>query len=76
MHLINFPNVRVKKYPKGWVVEAQHKTWYGKRYWKHIISVAGINEEPWYYKTMDDAVNEAKLKFGWDLYHGYALYDD
>lgn len=74
MHLINMPKVRVKKYPRGWVVEREFKTWYGKRYWKHIEAVSGIDSQPWYYKTMDIAVDEAKKHFGWDLYHGHARY--
>jgi len=74
MHLVNMPKVRVKKYPRGWVVEREFKTWYGKKYWKHIESVSGIDTQPWYYKTMDIAVEEAKKHFAWDLYHGHAMY--
>lgn len=70
MWLIGMPKVRVKKYPKGWVVERKHRTWYGKRYWKHIISVTGIKDEPWYFKSIDSAVEEAKHLFGWDLHYG------
>lgn len=75
MHLVNFPKVRVKEHPKGWAVEIQHKKWYGKKYWIHIESVSGMRDEPWYYKTMDIAVEEAKKHFGWDLYHGYAKHN-
>ena len=75
MWLVNMPKVRVKEYSKGWVVERQFKTWYGRKYWRHIESVSGMNNQPWYYKDMDIAVNEAKKHFGWDLYHGCAYYD-
>jgi len=68
------PKMRVKKYSLGWVVEREFKTWYGKKYWKHIESVYGIESKPLYYKTIDIAVEEAKKHFGWDLYHGCALY--
>lgn len=71
MHLSNFPKIRLKEYPRGWIVEIQKRTWFGKRYWTHIISVAGIEKEPWYYSTMDIAVEEAKKNFGWDLYLGF-----
>jgi hypothetical protein len=74
MHLVNMPKVRVQKYSKGWVVERQVKTWYGRKYWKHIEAVSGIDNQPWYYKTMDCAVDEAKKHFAWDLYHGHARY--
>ena len=75
MHFENFPKVRVKQYSQGWVVEIQKKTWYGKKYWTHIVSVAGIEKRPWYYSSMSIAVDEAKKMFGWDLFHGYALYN-
>ena len=75
MHLINMPIVRVKKYSKGWVVERQIKKWWGKKYWIHIEAVSGIDAQPWYYKTMDDAVEEAKKHFGWDLCY-YSAYCD
>ena len=74
MHLVNMPKVRVKEYPQGWAVERQIKTWYGKKYWKHIEAVSGTDEHPWYYRTMETAVEEAKRHFGWDLYHGHAMY--
>lgn len=40
---------RIKKYPRGYVVEIQKTTWYGKKYWTHYISVSGIDSEPWYH---------------------------
>lgn len=73
MHLTNFPNVRIYKYPQGFAVEMQFKTWYGKKYWKHIISVSGMPDEPWYYNSFDMALSEAKKFFGWDLIIGTTL---
>lgn len=72
MHLSNFPPVRVKKYAKGYAVEMQFKTWYGRKYWKHIVSVSGIPSEPWYYKSYDIAVSQAAKYFEFDLHHGSA----
>lgn len=59
--------VRVKQYPKGWVVETQKKTWYGKTYWVHIVATAGISNEPWHYSSKEGAVENASLYFKWDL---------
>ena len=67
MHLKNFPKVRIQKYPKGYVVEAEFKKWYGKKYWKHIISVSGIDEIPWYFSRFEVALREAQKRFKWDL---------
>lgn len=47
---------RIKRYPRGWVVEQKHKTWTGKTYWKHCISVAGIDSLPWYHTSYDFAL--------------------
>ena len=58
------------KYPKGWVVEIQKKKWYGKKYWIHLISVAGIESEPWYFQNYDSALEEAVKFFKWDLMKG------
>lgn len=55
-------NVRVKKHPKGWVVEQKFCF-----LWKHSISVSGINSEPWYFKTKEMAINEAIRYFKYDL---------
>jgi hypothetical protein len=67
MNLVNFPKVRIKRYDLGYVVEVKKRTWYGLRYWKHIISAAGIESEPWYYKDYDIALQEAVQLFKWDL---------
>lgn len=67
MWLVNFPKVRIAKYPKGFVAEIQKSTWYGKKYWVHIESVSGIESEPWYYSTFDVAAKEASKHFRWDL---------
>ena len=67
MWLTNFPKVRIQEYPKGFVVEIQKRTWYGKKYWTHIISVSGIADEPWYFKTYDYALENAIRYFRWDV---------
>ena len=70
MWLTNLSNIRMHKYPKGWVVEIQKKTWYGRKYWTHLISVAGIKSEPLYFSTYDFALDEATKYFRWDLMKG------
>ena len=70
MWLTNLQNIRMHKHLKGWVVEIQKKTWYGRKYWIHLISVAGIESEPWYFLTYDLALNEATKYFRWDLMKG------
>jgi hypothetical protein len=45
---INGVNYRIKRYPKGWVIERQTYFLFFK-YWKHAVSVSGIPSEPWYY---------------------------
>jgi len=54
--------IRVKKYKKGYVIERRK----GLR-WVHIISVSGIESEPWYYKTKEMAISEAKKYLECDL---------
>lgn len=78
MWLVNFPKLRVKQYPKGYVVEIQKTKWYGKKYWTHIESVSGIETLPWYYQTQDAAISCAKQHFEWDLKIGTVdfKYDD
>jgi hypothetical protein len=67
MYFVNYPNVRIQKYKKGFVVEIESKKWYGKKYWKHIISVAGIENEPWYFSSYEFAILEAQKYFKWNL---------
>jgi hypothetical protein len=67
MNLVNFPKVRVKYYHKGWVIEIQKQTWYGRRYWTHIVSVAGIESLPWHFNSFTDALEETTNYFKWDL---------
>lgn len=74
MYLVNFPNIRVKKYNSGYVVEIQKKTWYGKKYWVHIISVSGMTHRPWFFKTEEAAIKEAECIFGICL--TISVYDD
>jgi hypothetical protein len=67
MWLINTTLVRVKEYKKGWVVECQFKTWYGRRYWKHIISPHGLPNEPRHFSTKESALEQAVKYFGWEI---------
>ena len=67
MNLVNFPKVRIKRYDLGYVVEVQKRTWYGLKHWTHIISVSGMESQPWYYKDYDIALQEAEKLFRWDL---------
>jgi hypothetical protein len=57
-------NYRIKKYEKGFVVEVQKTNWYGRKYWTHFISVAGISSEPWFHSSYEYAemnlLNEIK----------------
>lgn len=75
MFLVNFSKVRIHKYPKGWVVEIQKSTWYGRKYWTHLIAVSGIESEPWFYKDYDSASDEAVKYFKWCLAHGTQFYN-
>jgi len=72
MHLENL-KVRVKEYPKGWVVEIQKEkcVLFSKRkYWTHLISVSGMSDKPWHYGTKEIAINQAIKLFEWDLLIG------
>ena len=64
---------RIKKYPKGYVVEIliiERKFLFFKtKKWVHYISVTGIDRLPWYHSTFDfammsllDKVKEETLK--------------
>lgn len=75
MHLVNFPKLRIKKYDQGYCPEILVRQWYGLNRWKHIISVAGMEYAPWYFKTYQDAIGEAKIFFGWDLLRGYSQHN-
>ena len=66
MDFVNL-KIRVKKYPKGWVVETQKSKWYGKKYWMHIISTAGVESLPWHFSSKEFAISEAQSLFIYDL---------
>ena len=71
MHLVNINKIRIQCYKnKGWAVEIQKKTWYGRTYWVHLISVSGIESKAWYYPCYMIALNEACKYFKWDLING------
>lgn len=59
--------LRIRKYPKGWVVEKQCRKWYGKTYWTHFTSVAGIESMPWYYSSKENAERDTLDIIKWQL---------
>ena len=59
MSIVNFHELRIKKYHIGYVVEIKKKKWWGKEYWSHIISVAGMEDEPWVFSNYENAYLEA-----------------
>jgi hypothetical protein len=67
MHLVNFPKIRIKKYPQGYSAEILKRKWYGKKCWVHIVSVAGLPNEPWYSDSYDYALECAVKYFKWDI---------
>jgi len=70
MHLRNL-DIRIKQYPRGYVVERKvYNGWFKPKKWEHLISVSGIDDMPWYYTTHQNALDQAKLLFGWDLLIG------
>lgn len=75
MHLIGLPRIRIKQYPKGYVVEIQKRTWYGRKFWTHLISVAGMNSKPWFFNSYESALDEAVLYFKYDLMWGSQIFN-
>jgi uncharacterized protein (DUF427 family) len=71
MYLINFPKIRIQKYPKGYVAEIQKCTWYGKIYWVHIVPTSGIRDAPWYYKTAQKCMEDTAKTFALQLEYNY-----
>ena len=63
-------NFRIKKYDKGFVVEVQMRKWYGKKYWTHFISTAGMSSEPWcpptYELARQSLIQEIKWQTDWN----------
>ena len=41
-------------------VETQKSKWYGKKYWIHIISTAGVESLPWHFSSKEFAISEAQ----------------
>lgn len=71
MFLVNISDVRIRKDAKGWVVETKKKYLLFSK-WVHIISVAGMNDKPWYFSTYKAAIDEATKLFKFSLIHGTA----
>lgn len=72
---------RIKKYKDGerflgFVVEVEKKKWYGKVYWTHFISVAGISSKPWYYSTYKYALDGLLFKVKCDTITNSRLEED
>jgi len=42
-------NFRIVLYMKGWLVEVQKKTWYGRKYWTNYIHASGLPDTPWFH---------------------------
>lgn len=60
----HLPKIRIREHaPKKWVVEVQKKTWYGRSYWTHALSVFGISSEPWYFSSYEMAAECAAVEF-------------
>lgn len=60
-------SVRIRKVKTGFVVEIEQRKWFGKKYWTHLISVSGIDSEPWVYSNFDTALEQAKKYLEWDI---------
>ena len=58
---------RIKESSKGFVIEIQERTWYGSDYWTHLISYAGMEEKPFYYKTYEGAEEDLMKEVKWSL---------
>lgn len=60
---------RIKEYPRGFVVEVKkrYSNWFITKYrWTHFISVAGIEDEPWYHSSYKYAEMNLLDKIKWD----------
>ena len=67
MSLINTPPIRVKKYPKGYSVEIQKQTWYGRKYWVHVFCYMGMPNIPFYFATADRAISNFTREARWKI---------
>lgn len=55
--------LRLKKYPKGFIVEIKKRHWLGFSYWTHYTHAAGLKTIPWYSKTPELAIMSAVDEF-------------
>ncbi len=51
------PKFRINQTSKGFTVEIRSRKWYGNGYWKPLITPRGVEDEPWYYGSIDSAWN-------------------
>ena len=56
---------RIKKYPKGYVVEVQKTRWWGKKYWTHFVAVSGIPSDPWFHVNYEHAETGLLREIKW-----------
>lgn len=67
MWLKNSPKFRVSFNEKGYYVEIQKTTWYGRKYWAPCIMYNGTQNDIMYYLYFKDAIKQATKYFKWDL---------
>lgn len=67
---------RIKKYPKGWVVEIKKLNWWGKERWTHFISVAGIETEPWHFSTYESALTGLQDEVKYHVFRNQRKYNN
>jgi len=63
-------NLRIIKCQKGFLVQIEKSKWslFGiKKYWTHFISYSGLSEEPFYFSTFENAMNEMLKEIRWEV---------
>lgn len=53
-------------YKTGYVVQIQKSNWFGRKYWTHFISVAGMDDKPWFHSSYEHAETNMLNKIKWD----------
>jgi hypothetical protein len=71
MNLVNFPEIRIKHYPKGYAVEIASRTWYGRKKWKNIHCFSGIKDKPFYFSSRRIAIEQTLDDFRFLLRDSY-----
>jgi hypothetical protein len=52
-----FPKIRIRECEKGYVVEFKTTKYFFFKIWKHAISCYGLENEPFYYRSLENAIN-------------------